>query len=62
MSSYQKIVLYIIIYSCFSCITVIAIGFRELDKSWTQLFRTLYQLLITISRKLDQSFLKIKII
>lgn len=40
--------LYIIIYSCFSCITIIAIGFRKLDKSWTQLFKAAHLPLIAI--------------
>jgi len=53
MSSYQKTVLYIIIYSCISCIKAVVVGFKKLDKSWTQLSEIINRLLITISIKLD---------
>jgi len=59
MSTYLKTELYIIIYSCISCIKAIVIGFKKLDKSWTQLFGIIHCLLVTVLKKLDQSFLKI---
>ena len=47
ISTDSKIALYIIIYSCISCITVIVSGFGKLEKSCLQLFSKPLMLLIT---------------
>lgn len=57
MQANPKTALYNIKYSCISCITFIAIDFRKLDKSWTQLFQTTYEFPIAISEKLDHCHL-----
>ena len=40
IGAYPKTTLYYIIYSCISCTKAIVIGFKKLDKSWVQLFKT----------------------